>query len=431
MIRAPRFFATGCLLACLLLTSEGIALADSSGGADAQPTADQPKTAAQPQTSESATVKAEPKLEGTLEPKVDAKDAAATPPVEKPKRELLPAQVALRDQIRQTLAQQQKQPLNTRDNLPTEISAFCLGFGCNTEVSLDGVGGKKINGITCLCWNYPCAGFEMLGPGQKHLVARVGYGRQQHPGEFLATLAMSRVPATYPIRVDKETRTVADLVEAEKLDCRVGGDMSLKLVGLTFYVDSPNWKNDLGDDWSIERILQQEVAQPVVSAADGGLNRLTGLSFAVAYRINRGLPVDGQYQRAQKYLNDFHDFALTLQNSDGSWGPALLAARSAADDGTIQLIATGRVLEWLALSLPDNRLDDPRVVRAVDLVTRLLNSKRYQQNVPYLPTRELDAMGHALHGLSLYNERVFAPFDAEEKAATETADNPEPSAATR
>jgi hypothetical protein len=405
MIRACRFFSAGCLLACLMLTSENTVLADPTEGADAKPSANQPDAA-----------KAEPPATAN-----EAPESPAATPADKPKRELSPAQVALRDQVRQTLVQQQKQPLNTHDNLPAEISAFCLGFGCNTEVSLDSANGKKINGITCLCWNYPCAGFEMLGRGQNHLVARIGYGRQQHPGEFLATLAMSRVPSTYPIRVNNDTRTVADLIEAEKLDCRVGSDMSLKLIGLTFYVDSPNWKNDLGEEWSIERIMQQEIAQPIVSAADGGLNRLMGLSFAVAHRVGHGLPVDGQYQRAQKYLNDFHDFALGLQNSDGSWGPALLAARSTGNDGIAQLMATGRVLEWLALSLPDNRLDDARVVRSVDLVVHLLNSKRYVQNVPYLPTREIDAMGHALHGLSLYNERVFAPIDAEEKAAAETA----------
>jgi hypothetical protein len=417
MICAPKFLTTGCLLACLLLTTERIVLADSTGRADPTPTADQPEAANQPQTPATEAAPAEEKPAAKA-----ASDApAAVMPVEKPKRELTPAQIALRDQVRHTLAQQQKQPLNTRDNLPNEIAAFCLGFGCNTEISLEGVGGKKINGITCLCWNYPCAGFEMLGPGPGHLVARIGYGYQQHPGEFLAMLAMSRVPSTYPIRFGNDKRTVADLVEAEKLICRAGGDMSLKLIGLAFYVESREWKNDLGEDWSIERMVQQEIAQPVVSATDGGLNRLMGLSFVVAHRVNHALPIDGQYQRAQKYLNDFHDFALTLQNADGSWGPALFAARSTTNDAAIQLSATGRVLEWLALSLPDGRLEDPRVIRSVELVIGLLNNQRYQRNVPYLPTRELDALGHALHSLSLYDERVFAPADVEEKPAAESS----------
>ena len=31
--------------------------------------------------------------------------------------------------------------------------------------------------------------------------------------------------------------------------------------------------------------------------------------------------MEGQFRRAQKYVADFHDFALRLQNADGSWGP--------------------------------------------------------------------------------------------------------------
>ena len=230
-----------------------------------------------------------------------AKDAAA-PPAAKPKRELSPALAALRDLVRQTLAMHQKQAFNTRENSATEIMNYCLAFGCGTEVSLDGSDGQRINGITCLCWNYPCGGFEMLGPSQGHIAARIGYGYQEHPGEFLAMLAMSRVPPNYPVRVGKDTRTVADLVEAEKLACRSGSDLSLKLIGLSYYVDEPEWKNDLGETWSIERIIQEEIAQPVVTAPEGGLNRLMGLSYAVARRAKRGQPIDGQFERAQKYI---------------------------------------------------------------------------------------------------------------------------------
>ena len=136
---------------------------------------------------------------------------------------------------------------------------YCLAFGCGTEVSLDGADGQRINGITCLCWNYPCGGFDMLTRSQDHIAARIGYGYQEHPGEFLAMLALSRVPADYPVRVGKDTRTVADLVEAEKLACRSGSDLSLTLIGLSYYVDEPEWKNDLGETWSIERIIREEI----------------------------------------------------------------------------------------------------------------------------------------------------------------------------
>jgi hypothetical protein len=356
-----------------------------------------------------------------------AKDAVAPPPA-KPKPELSPALAAVRDQVRSTLAMHQKLSFNTRENSATEIMAYCQAFGCSAEVSLEGSNGRRINGVTCLCWNYPCAGFEILGLSQGHIAARVGYGYQEHPGEFLAMLALARVPSDYPVRVAHDTRSVADVVEAEKLSCRSGSDMSLKLIGLSYYVDEPEWKNDLGEAWSIERIVQEEVTQPVVTAPEGGLNRLMGLSYAVARRAKRGQPIDGQFQRAQKYVTDFHAFALQLQNSDGSWGPYFLAAKSTSPDMASQLRSTGRVLEWLAMSLPDRQLEDAHVVNAVECVARQLGSQRYQWNTPSLSTREIVAVGHALHALTVYDERVFKPADAVEKPA---ADNPPSAAAQR
>ena len=245
----------------------------------------------------------------------------------------------------------QKQAFNTQQNSATEIMNYCLAFGCGTEVSLGGSDGQRINGITCLCWNYPCGGFDMLTHSQDHIAARIGYGYQEHPGEFLAMLALSRVPAEYPVRVGKDTRSVADVVEAEKLACRSGSDLSLDLIGLSYYVDEPEWKNDLGETWSIERIIREELGQPVVTAPEGGLNRLMGLSYAVARRAKRGQPIDGQFERAEKYTADFQAFALQLQNADGSWGPQFLAARSMSPDAAGQLRSTGRVLEWLTISL--------------------------------------------------------------------------------
>ena len=363
-----------------------------------------------------------PKAKAT-EASAPVKDAAAPA---KPKRELSPAQVALRDQVRRVLAMQQKQAFNTRDNSATEILGYCQGFGCATEVS-DGANGKRINGITCLCWGYPCAGFEMLGYSQGRIAAQIGYGSQQHPGEFLAMLAMSRVQPDYPVRVGTDARTVADIVEAEKLACRSSADMSLALIGLSYYVDEPEWKNDLGEMWSIERILKDEVAQPVVTAPEGGLNRLMGLSYAVARRAKRGQPIDGQFQRAKKYVSDFQEFAMQLQNADGSWGPHFLTAKSTSQDAAAQLRSTGRILEWLAMSLSDQKIEDARIGSAVEYVARLLSSQRYLSNAPALATREIVSMGRALHGLNVYDDRVFKPADAvEEKPAAEN-----PSAASR
>ena len=351
---------------------------------------------------------------------VEDQDTVAAP-AEKPKRELSPALVGLRDMVRQTLAVHRRQTPNTQANTATEIMSYCLAFGCGSQALLNGSNGQRINGITCLCWNYPCAGFELLGFSRDHIAPRIGYGYQERPGEFLATLALARVKSDYPVRVGKDTRTVADLIEAEKLACRSGGDMSLRLIGLSYYVDEPEWKNDLDETWSIDRIIKEEMAKPVVSAAEVGLDRLVGLSYAVTRREKRSKPIEGQYRRAKKYTTDFQEYALKLQNTDGSWGPTFLATRSTSPDVQSQLRATGRVLRWLAISLQDEKLEDARVVKAVGHVARLLSSRQYRRNTPSLSTQQIVSVGHALHGLNVYDRRVFKPADPVEEKAAATA----------
>lgn len=392
MIRVQRIAALG-VSAAVLFLSMGVFVnaADSASKLDATPS-DAAKT---------------------------AKDAAAQPAA-KAKPKLSPELTALRDQVRAVLAAQQKQTFNTRQNSATEVQSVCLAFGCSSEVSLNGADGQRINGITALCWNYPCEGFELLGFSQKHIAARIGYGYQEHPGEFLAVLAMARVPDDYPIRVGKDVRKVADLVEAEKLGCRTGsGDASLKLIGLSYYVTDPEWKNDLGETWSIGRMIEEEISQPIITAPDGGLNRLMGLNYAVVRREKRGLPMDKPFQRAKKYIGDYQEFALRLQNGDGSWGPNFLASKAPSPDVASQLRSTGHILEWLTMSLPDEKLKDPRVVGAVECITRLVGSQRYQWNAASLSTQEIVSLGHALHALSVYDDRAFKPFDSAEKPAAE------------
>ncbi|NQU24408.1 MAG: hypothetical protein HQ567_24260, partial [Candidatus Nealsonbacteria bacterium] len=243
------------------------------------------------------------------------------------------------------------------------------------------------------------------------------------PSQLLATLALARVQTDYPMRVGEQQRTVADLVEHEKLSCRAGDDLSMKLIGLSHYVDESTWKNHLGEEWSIDRIIRAEIERPILTAADGGTARLLGLGYAVARRVRRGQPVDGQYLRAEKFVGDYQAYALQVQNADGSWGPRFMAAKGGSKDAVSQLRSTGHVLQWLAITLPDDRLDDPQLARAMSYVTGLLGSSRYRYGVKSYSTREIDAAMRALHALAVYDQRFFRPTDPE-KPVEEVAKRP-------
>jgi hypothetical protein len=353
------------------------------------------------------------KVENQAKPEA-AKPAPEAPSASKPS--LSKPMSELRDRVRQTLGLCYRLPVNTRDSTPAEIMDFCAGFGCYAEIT-DAATGKKINGVGALCWNYSCAGYQLFMPNTNAPVARVGYGLQRQPGEMLAFLAMAMVNPDYEMRAGTFRGTVADLVAQEKLTCRSGSNLSLKLLGLSYYVaDDGTWKDQAGQEWSIERLIGEELdRKPDVSSPDV-TNRLLGLSFALHRRAKRGLPIEGVYQRAQDHVSQYQPYALDLQNADGSWNSEFFALKGPSSDFTGTVRSTGRILEWLAFSLPEDRLQEAKVVRSVNYLADLLGKQAPSWNLASLTPRDIEAVMHAVHALSIYDQRVFSPFDAQTPA---------------
>ena len=343
--------------------------------------------------------------------KVEPAKKAAGADVESSKPELSKEMVALRDRLRQALAAFRPTPLNTRDHTPDDILLGCLAFGADAQV-LDVASNQRINAIGMLCWNFPASGAQLLTTNETGVLARVGYGLQSRPGEFLAMLALSRIPPDYEIKVAKFHGTVADLLQPEKLSCLAGTDQSLRLVGLSYYTtDDAGWKNQIGEDWSVARLVEEELARAVDRSDRDATDRLLGLSFAVDRRIKRNQPVDGVFRQAQEHVAEFQQYALGLENPDGSWHPRFFAVRGTSRDSLGTLRSTGHVLEWLVLSLPEDRLEDAAVVRSVNYVAGALGAATNRWGQAWMTPRETDAYAHALHALVLYDLRCFKPRD--------------------
>src|SRR5689334_2699169 len=114
-----------------------------------------------------------------------------------------------------------------------------------------------------------------------HLTARIGYGYQSQPSELAAVLALSEVAPNYPARYSRVIRTVSDIIEFEKLTCRPGADMSMKLVALSHYVREPSWKDNLGNEWTLRRMVAEELNRPAGNTPHAATNRLMGLVCAM------------------------------------------------------------------------------------------------------------------------------------------------------
>ena len=127
---------------------------------------------------------------------------------------------------------------------------------------------------------------------------------------------------------------------------------------------------------------------------------MMGFSYSLHQRHLEGQPITGQWQRSQVYIQDFTEYAWSLQNRDGSFSTDWFEGRADSGDLDRKLQTSGHILEWLVYSSPRDGLQSDRMIRAVDFALRTLVEGR---------TRgfEVGPKNHALRALALYHERVF------------------------
>ena len=310
-------------------------------------------------------------------------------------------QIALRNQVRKALRQYFPKQLNTREHNCWEVMHSVIGYGTETMLRRGGPRGEAVNGIGYLCWNGRCLHDQLLYIDRGSVAGRKGPRVQGHHGQFLAILAQSHVPADYPLRVEGQDFTVADLVEFEQRGCRPRTELTFKLIALAHYLGTDaQWQSDDGADWSVARLIQEELAQPIRGVACGGTHRMMGFSYALRKREKEGGAITGQFERARQFVDEYHKYTFALQNRDGSFSTAWFERREARPDLTRRLQTSGHILEWMAFSVPDEMIDDPRLVRAVNYVSGIL------VNYPNHPW-EIGHLGHALHGLAIYDRRAY------------------------
>ena len=337
------------------------------------------------------------------------KTNAATPPATsatKPAKTFSPEMTRLRNRIRTCLSYYYQHATSIDERSPWGVMHSLIAFGVDTELV---AGNKRVNAIGWLCYNRPCKGMTLMTVKDGQLIMREnGPGYQGHDGQLLSMLALSGVKSNYPIRVEGHEFTVADLVAFEQLQCKPKSELTFQLIGLAHYLPSDTtWEDKSGGEWSVSRLIREELAQSIDSAACGGTHRLIGLSMAVKTRQKRGEPMDGEWLRAQKFTTSYQQHAFKLQNRDGSFSTSWLAKRDDSGDIDRRIQTSGHILEWLIFSLPEKNLTDPRMVKGISYLTNVLmdNDRDW----------EIGPRGHALRALALYNERVFGDKPGERR----------------
>jgi hypothetical protein len=315
-----------------------------------------------------------------------------------PEIALTPELNELRGRLRECLAYYYFRPENVAIRSPWGAMHAMIAYGVDSELI---VGDRRVNAIGYLCYNGVCNGQQLFYVSNGKLQTRIGPGVQGHPGQFLAMLAQSRVKTDFPLLIDGQKFTVADLIQHEKETCRPKTELTFKLIAFMHYLKSDDkWKSNDGQEWDIPRVIQEELAQPIIGAACGGTHRMTGFSYAVNKRKARGEPFNGQWKRAKIFVEDYHEYAFKLQNPDASFSTDWFAGRADFGPASRRLETTGHITEWLAYSLDKEQLVEPRMIKSVNYLTNLLYENRNEK-------WGIGPLGHGLHALALYDERIF------------------------
>lgn len=309
----------------------------------------------------------------------------------------------LRARIARTLATYQRRPLNTAQHTPWEVMHGFIAFGIPTQVRVGGPAGDPVNSIGWMNMGGRCKGQVMLVASGDRLTALRGIGVQGHSAQYLAILAQCRVALNSPITVQSKSFTVVDLVEEEKLSCKAGTELTFALIGLAHYLPTDaEWTSRDGEKWSLARLVEEEIEQPIRGAPCGGTHRLYGLAYGCQRRLRATGQLDGAYLRANKYVRDYQTFTLTkMQNPDGSFSTEWFKYPADREDDIDRKVqTTGHILEWLVSSLDQETLYHSRVVAAVEFLNAALARE---------PSREwkIGPLGHALHALTIYQERAW------------------------
>jgi hypothetical protein len=354
-----------------------------------------------PAATAAKSLKSAPINAATPVPGSEAKPAEVAPQAANQAQQLSPEMLKLCEKVRTVLARNYPRHQSARLNTPWEVMHAIIAYGVDTQIYRDGPASEKVNAIGYMCYNYPCRDQRMLLINRGKIDASRGVGVQGHGGQFLAILAQSYVKSDYPMMVEGRQFTLQDLINREMETCVSGEELTFKLIALSHYLDpDATWTTPDGQPWSLERLVREELRAPIRGAACGGTHRLMGYAYAVKKRALKGKEITGDFKRAQVYLRDYHRYTFSLQNPDGSFSTAWFERKGNDPSIDRRIKTSGHILEWISYSLSDEELRDPRMVKAVDYVASAMLANDGH-------TWEIGPLGHALHALLIYEQRVF------------------------
>lgn len=220
------------------------------------------------------------------------------------------------------------------------------------------------------------------------------------PLSFLRLLSQSNLPTDYQFHVQGKVVTLNDLVNNTMKEVNTKEEVTWVLWALQHFLSSDaSWTNQLNETWSIERLVQMESNAPVVGAPCGGNHRLFALTRARDKYLASGGRLRGAWFQADQKIKQHIELARSLQNGDGSFSSDSYKGPGHTNDVNKRFNTTGHTMEFLSISLPKERLNEPWVRNAIWMLSRELIIHRDTKI-------DCGPLFHSLDALILYRERI-------------------------
>lgn len=298
---------------------------------------------------------------------------------------------------------QRQRLLNTTDHTPWQMMHGLLGLRQDFLINHNG---QTINGLEWIKTgpmfkNEPW--FQKTSHGGRAHPFNHPYWFEGHINQSLAILAMCNLPLETEFGTPQGPITMRDMLKNAQMTANAKEEVTWTLWALSTYLPpDAEWINEKGERWSIERLVLLETGKQVGGPTSpcGGTHGLFALARARNVYLKTGKPLRGVWLQADQKIQKYIRTVQTQLNKDGSLSSNFYRGREYKQDFDKRMASMGHLLEFLMVALPQERLKEPWVRRAIEATANDLknNRKAYVSCSP---------LYHATDALTIYLERVL------------------------
>lgn len=228
-----------------------------------------------------------------------------------------------------------------------------------------------------------------------------------HKNQSLAVLAMANVPLDHQFQTPDGPITVADIVQDAQKEMQENEEVTWSLWALVHYLGpDATWLDKKGEEWRVEDLVYMQNATLTNESACGGTHALFALAYARNSYKNAGHRLRGYWLEADQKIQRYIEEARAMQNLDGSFSYDYFFQKSASENFQERLETTGHTLEFLMMALPDKRLNEEWVRKAISLMANDIIENK-DEPVDY------SSLYHAIDGLVIYRNRMSPDHTAQ------------------